>query len=158
MILPTVVGVGEVVVVDEPSTLVGMALGSCVALMLYDLRAGVAGMAHVMLPAAPEPDTPHAGRYADTAVRTLLEEMLSRGARKGLVMAKLVGGSQMFSVNNEGHAIGERNVEALESLLRAEHVPLVAQDTGGKRARTVEFDTRTGLALIRTAHDTERCL
>lgn len=158
MILPTVVGVGEAVVVDEPSTLVGMALGSCVALMLYDLRAGVAGMAHVMLPASAEPDTPHQGRYADTAVRTLLEEMLSRGARRGLVMAKLAGGAQMFSVNNQGLAIGERNVEALESLLRSEHVPLVAQDTGGKRARTVEFDTRTGLVLIRTAHDTERCL
>lgn len=158
MILPTVVGVGESVVVDEPSTLVGMALGSCVALMLYDLRAGVAGMAHVMLPAAPEPDTPHMGRYADTAVRTLLDEMLERGARRGLVMAKLAGGAQMFSVNHEGLAIGERNVEALESLLRSEHVPLVAQDTGGKRARTVEFDTRTGMVLIRTAHDTERCL
>lgn len=153
-----VVGVGEIAVVERPHLLVAMALGSCVALMMYDLKAGVAGLAHVMLPAAPSPDTPHQGRYADTAVDSLAGQLLGRGARRGLMLAKLAGGAQMFSMNSEGGAIGARNADALVSLLKDRHVAIVAQDTGGQRARTVEFDTSTGLAMVRMAHDTERRL
>lgn len=150
-----VVGVGEMIAVGEPAMLVSMALGSCVALMLSDTRAGVAGMAHVMLPAATDLNTALPGKYADTAVITLLEKIIELGGRRGLVVAKLAGGAQMFAVNHEGVAIGERNVEALISMLRSEHVPVVAQETGGKVARTVEFDTRSGQVSVRMAHSKE---
>lgn len=153
-----VVGVGELAVVEGPHLLVAMALGSCVALMMYDLKANVAGMAHVMLPAAPSADTPHKGRYADTAVDTLIEQLRERGGRKGLLLAKLAGGAQMFSMNSDASGIGDRNADALFAILKDRHIAVVSQDTGGKRARTVEFDTSTGLAVVRMAHDTERRL
>lgn len=153
-----VVGVGEIAVVEGPSLLVAMALGSCVAVMMYDAKVGVAGLAHVMLPSAPSIETPHCGRYADTAVEALAGELVSRGARRGLLLAKLAGGAQMFSMNSDIGAIGTRNTEALVSLLKDRHIALVAQDTGGRRARTVEFDTETGVATVRMACEIERRL
>jgi chemotaxis protein CheD len=146
-----VVGVGEMAVVDSPRVLVAVALGSCVALMLYDLGAGVAGLAHIMLPTAALPDPPMPGKYADTAVTAMLDELSARGARKGLILAKLVGGAQMFAPNHEGPAIGERNIRTVTALLKELHIAVVAHEVGGTVARTVEFDTSNAACSIRTA-------
>lgn len=143
------------VVVDAPHVLVGMALGSCVGLMMLDARVGVAGFAHVMLPATADPGTATPGKYADTAVVAMTDALLALGGRRGLIVAKLAGGAQMFSVSDDQMAIGDRNVEALISLLKSGHVPLVGRETGGSAARTVEFDTKSGVAKIRMAHGRE---
>ncbi len=44
------VGMGRLYVVDKPATLTCLGLGSCVALMLYDPKTNICGLAHVMLP------------------------------------------------------------------------------------------------------------
>jgi chemotaxis protein CheD len=145
------VGVGELAVVDSPHLLVAMALGSCVALVVYDARAKVGGLAHVMLPQSSGANVVQPGKYADTALEAMIVQLKEMGARKALLVAKLVGGAQMFNPNHEGPAIGERNVHTLTSLLRQRHVPIVAQEVGGTVARTVEFETATGACFVRTA-------
>ncbi|MFP4402861.1 MAG: chemotaxis protein CheD [Candidatus Woesearchaeota archaeon] len=45
-----VIGMGKLVVVNQPAILSGIGLGSCVGLMLYDSVKKVSGMAHIMLP------------------------------------------------------------------------------------------------------------
>ena len=57
--METMVRMGELAISDTPGdVLVSLGLGSCIGLALVDKRAGVAGLAHIVLPqtaGAPKP-------------------------------------------------------------------------------------------------------
>ena len=65
---------GEMVVSNAPTDeLIARGLGSCIGLAIVDRRAGVAGLAHIVLPERhPGGDR---GRFADTAVPQLVKRM-----------------------------------------------------------------------------------
>jgi chemotaxis protein CheD len=109
-------------------------LGSCVGLTLYDSKAMVAGMAHVMLPTS---DIAREGKlnvakYADTAIPDMIEKMLSLGAVLRRLEAKMAGGAQMFAFagNSDTMRIGPRNVESCKAMLLKYSIPLKSEDTG----------------------------
>jgi chemotaxis protein CheD len=139
-----VVNVADFGVARGRGRLVTSGLGSCVALALFDRRECVAGLAHILLPAAlPGPGTPRAAKFADLAVPMLVLEMRRAGAT-GPLTAKLVGGSRMFgSLLASGVNMGERNVAATRSALRAARIPVVGEDVGGEYGRSIVVDVAT---------------
>ena len=148
-----VIGIGEFTVMKNPSVIVTLGLGSCVAVCMRDPTAGVGGMAHVMLPdSGGKTDKP--GKYADTAIETLVKELEKLGAKRSRLEAKIAGGASMFE--SKGMNIGQRNVEAVKKHLKEYGVKLVAEDTGGNRARSVEYNIATGKLLVRKVGGGER--
>lgn len=158
------VGIAEAALVRAPRRIRTTGLGSCVGLVIYDLDARLAGLAHVMLPATPQDHDGVAGRrdphlaspspkYADGAVEWLLTELRQEGARRSALRAKFAGGAQMFSTHglSEFMRIGPRNVEAVQTALASHRIPVLAVDVGGNVGRTIEFDCETGGLSIRTA-------
>ncbi|MDF2954991.1 chemotaxis protein CheD [Candidatus Alkanophaga liquidiphilum] len=150
------VGIGEVRVSHNPEVLRIVGLGSCVAVALYDPIARVGGLAHVMLPRRRvsifcDANGGVDGRFAEDAVRLLLDEMLKAGAEKGRVVAKVAGGACMFP-ETMTVSIGEENVRAVKEALRNMGVRLIAEDTGGNHGRTVILDTCTGKMTVKTMH------
>ncbi|SHF52123.1 chemotaxis protein CheD [Ornithinibacillus halophilus] len=149
------VGIADLNIVTPPQIIRTSGLGSCVGVILYDLPKKVAGLAHIMLP-----DSNHAkqkkfnkGKYADTAIESLLETLGNEyGVRTYSLKAKMAGGAQMFqfSSSNDVMRIGERNVEAVETILKKHKIPIVASDVGGNCGRTIDFDPKTGDLRIRT--------
>jgi chemotaxis protein CheD len=133
--------------------LVSLGLGSCVGVALVDRRAAVAGLAHVVLPAADGRDDA-AGKYADTAVPALLEAVVALGARRTRVDAVLVGGASMFSFGGAGLDIGQRNDAAVREELARLRIPVAAAETGGSRGRTVRVDVEAGVVTAKAAGDT----
>jgi chemotaxis protein CheD len=131
-------------------------LGSCIGLALIDRRAGVAGLAHVMLPAAP-PEADRAGKFADLAVPTLVEEIERLGAARHRLDAVLVGGASMFSFGSGGTSqeIGRRNEEAVRAALAASRIPVRAAETGGDRGRTMRVHVGTARVTSREAAGAE---
>lgn len=129
-------------------------LGSCVGLTLYDPKAKVAGMAHVMLPTSEiaREGNINIAKYADTAIPELIRRMESLGAAKFRMQAKMAGGAQMFAFggNSDTMRIGPRNVESCKDALKSFSIPLIAEDTGANYGRTIEFDCETGILLIRS--------
>ncbi len=149
----TVLGVGDLGATGAPGEgLKTFALGSCVAVVLYDFRLKVAGMAHVALPAS----TTNASRaqalpgyFADSGVPALLNAMFSlRGSSdpKGLI-AKIVGGASIMKVQTKFN-IGQRNIEAVRKELMRKRLSPMAEDVGGVISRTVAIDVNTGMVLI----------
>ena len=69
---PLVVGVGDMKVSSDPEeVLVTYALGSCIALILYDPEKKAAGMLHYMLPlskTSPEKAASNPAMFADTGI------------------------------------------------------------------------------------------
>lgn len=154
---PIQVGISEFVVTGDGETLKSYGLGSCVAVGLYDDDAEIGGLAHVMLPSGDqsESDDPNPGKYADTAIRAMLRRMVEQGATYTAVEAKIVGGGDMFEFDSFGDGVGHRNVEAAREELDKLGVPIVGEDVGGDKGKTVEFEPDTGVLRITTADEAD---
>ncbi len=135
----------EIVVKPQDEHLQGaMGLGSCIGLALYDRNAKVGGIAHIMLPDGKgDGNTGKSCKFADRAVPVLLKEMLQHKARKERIVAKIAGGASMFSAMDTLQ-IGERNAIVVKEALKKDRIRPVAEDTGGKCARSVTLDTCGG--------------
>ena len=150
------VGMADLNVVKTPDTIRTSGLGSCVGVILYDERAQVAGMAHVMLPDSSyaRNDKLNRAKYADTALEDLIDHVVAIGGIKKRLKAKMAGGAQMFnfSSSNEAMRIGPRNAESVKEQLKKFSVPVIYEDTGGGSGRTIEFNPATSVLEIRTVN------
>lgn len=156
--METMVRMGELAISDTPGeVLVSLGLGSCIGLAVVDKRAGVAGLAHIVLPATAGAARPESlNKFADHAVPALVEGMVERGASRPFMQAALVGGASMFAAT--GLEVGARNADAVRELVTARRVPVVAEAVGGSRGRTVKVDVTSGTVSVREAGGTEEVL
>jgi chemotaxis protein CheD len=150
----TLVGVADYEVATEGS-LVAYGLGACVGIVLIDRDAGVAGLAHTMLPRATDVDTRAApvGKFVDTTVEALLRSVVGAGSTYGDIEACLVGGADLFDLEALPDDTGARSVAVAREELAAMDVPVVAAATGEQSGRTVEVDVLTGAVTVSTAAD-----
>ncbi len=152
------VGISEFAVADDGETLEAYGLGACVAVALYDPESGVGGLAHTMLPRKP-PDAQGAdAKYVDAAIHAMLREMIRHGAGYGSVEGYVVGGADIFELEDLSKGMGERNAAVARDELQKLNIPVVGDATGGEVGRTVEFDTGTGAVTFRTATEDWRAL
>ncbi|MFO0839661.1 MAG: chemotaxis protein CheD [Phycisphaerae bacterium] len=135
------IGIAGLRVVTQPDT-VRTVLGSCVGIALFDRAAHVGGLAHIILPSSAE-GAGDRGKFADTAVDWLLDEVVRAGGLRGRIQAKIAGGARMFGPNTT-NGLGERNVAAVKERLHHQGVSLVAEDTGGEKGRKMLLDPATG--------------
>jgi chemotaxis protein CheD len=141
---------GELAVGDHPQVLVTPALGSCVGVTLWDAFARRGGMAHVMLPSPADSRVQGAmDRFAAVAVPKLAE-LVAKNGHTGRLVAKIAGGAAMFGGGDDGTSIGARNIAEVKRQLALLRIPLVAEDTGGAHARTIELHLDTGLVIVRS--------
>jgi chemotaxis protein CheD len=152
------VRMGELAISDTPGdVLVSLGLGSCVGLAVVDKRAGVAGLAHIVLPeTAGNPKPGAMNKFADHAVPALVDGMVERGASRVFMQASLVGGASMFAA--AGLEVGQRNASAVRELVAGRRVPVVAEAVGGSRGRTVKVDVASGTVSVREAGGVEEVL
>lgn len=150
------VGIADMNIVRTPDHIRTSGLGSCVGVVIYDQGKEIAGLAHVMLPdsSLAKGGTINIAKYADTAVKELVNILLKNGARSYSLKAKIAGGAQMFqyATANDMMRIGPRNVEAVKKELATLRIAIVAEDVGGNSGRTIEFDPKTCLLNIRTVN------
>jgi chemotaxis protein CheD len=153
------VGMADLRSSRHPCILTTLGLGSCVGIALYDPGRKVVGLAHIMLPSSEQArNKSNIAKFADTATYKLIEDMLSLGAVRTNIVAKLAGGAQMFSFNDTSEMlrIGARNVTASKEVLKQLNIPIIAEDTGGNHGRTIEIHSDSGKLVIKTiGHGTE---
>ncbi len=83
------------------------------------------------------------GKFADTAVDTLLDEVVSAGCKKERLSAKLAGGASMFGPA-KANGLGDRNVQAVQERLAKHGVKIVAKEVGGQKGRKMMLTPATG--------------
>lgn len=144
------VGTGEFAVAEHPAILMTPALGSCVGVAVWDAVRHRGGLAHVMLPAPSEATADgNRDRFACVAIPHMIDAV-AQGAAQPRLVAKIVGGAAMFKANSNPSNVGERNLDEVRNQLRLLRIPILAEDTGGNHARTVELRLDTGVLVVRS--------
>ncbi len=157
------VGMAELYSAKGTAKYTCLGLGSCIGLALWDASAEVSGMIHIMLPEKfPNKPVDKIGKFADTGIPELIDQMESLGASKGRIIAAYAGGAQVFkfgsSIAGSKLEVGARNALASKEILSQMGIRVVAQDVGGTLGRTVTYDTATGEFRVRTVTGGERSL
>lgn len=140
---------GEYYATTRPMLVVTV-LGSCVSACIRDRVTGIGGMNHFMLPSANEIGQPvnASARYGTYAMEVLINQVLKLGGRRQNLEAKVFGGGSVlrgFSIAN----VGERNAQFVHLYLRAEQIPVVAEDLMDIYPRKVYFFPESGKVLIK---------
>lgn len=148
----TMVRMGELAVSSTPGhVLVSLGLGSCVGLALIDRKAGIAGVAHIVLPDSQGCVQDNPRKFADLAIPEMLRELEALGARTARLEGVLVGAAQMFAISSSSLDIGHRNEAAVRERLNLLRIPVLAAATGGSRGRTIRVDVATASVTVRVA-------
>lgn len=146
----TAVGIADIGVAKNPGRLVTVGLGSCVGVVLQDTVAKIGALAHIMLPSSENAKIKNKAKFADTAIPLAVEKMEELGAQKSRIVAKIAGGARMFSFPSEQSFIGDRNVAAVEEVLKKNGIKIAARDIGGNMGRTLELDVSSGKVVVKT--------
>ncbi len=144
-----IIGIGEYKSGKNPLVFVTLGLGSCVGVCVRDPAKGIGGLIHVMLPESGGKEVTKPGKYADSGIEALLKEISGLGANMSKLEAKIAGGASMFKSAGSTMEVGKRNVEAVKNVLAKIKIRLISEDTGGSRARSIEYNVSTGILLIR---------
>jgi chemotaxis protein CheD len=135
-----------------PSVLTALGLGSCIGICAYDRVARIAGMAHVVLPESGGGQAESPGKFADTAIPALLEEMRRLGAIPARLSIAIAGGAQLFSFGAGASRleIGARNAQRVLEGLQKHRLEVSAKDVGGNAGRTVQLFVEDGRVRVKT--------
>jgi chemotaxis protein CheD len=129
-------------------------LGSCVAACIRDSTLNLGGMNHFMLPDG-DADGGSGARYGSYSMELLINGLLKRGARRERLESKVFGGGNVLQ-GFTSNPVGTRNAEFVLRYLKAERIPVLAQDLLGIHPRKVCYFPGTGSALVKRlphAHD-----
>ena len=146
------VGIGDCAISDEnEAVLITHALGSCIAVVLFDPITHVTGLLHYMLPDSSQSDeTARAQRpyyYADSGIPLFFKSAYARGANKQRLIVSLIGGAQVLTQSESFH-VGKRNYLAARKLFWRAGVLVNAEDVGGVSPRTVRVHVNSGQIVV----------
>jgi chemotaxis protein CheD len=150
------VGIGELeVTADRAAVLVTHGLGSCIAVISYDVRRKIGGILHFQLPSSalsPERAVRSPGTFADTGIQLLFERMYALGSRKEDVVVKAAGGGN-FHDDSGTFDIGRRNITMMRKIFWKAQVLVRAEDVGGCKSRTARLYLDTGQVTIQSGSE-----
>ncbi len=131
--------------------LVTYALGSCIAVAIYDPVAKVGGLLHYMLPDS-NLDTNKARQnpamFADTGIPVLFKTCYQLGAEKKRIIVKIAGGASIL--DDSGYfRIGEKNIMALRKMFWKNNMLIAKEDTGKNYNRTVRLELASGVVRVK---------
>jgi chemotaxis protein CheD len=153
-----VIGVGDVAASNSTSvTLSTYALGSCVAVVAYDMPAHAGAILHLMLPessisldkAATQP-----AMFADTGFPVFLAKLAGLRADPRRLKLFLAGGASVLQ-GIDPFKIGARNIEAVKQHVMQRGLFVVAAGLGGVVNRTVHLDIASGQVTLKLPNATE---
>jgi len=151
------VGIGDFAVSGTPGTVLKTyALGSCVAVVMWDKMNKVAGLIHIALPESsinPKKAESKPAFFADTGLPIFLRAMRNGGANKNSTWIKLIGGSNILD-ETRTFDIGKRNALAIKRYLWKEGLGAIKEDLGGAISRTVTVTVDTGEVVVSNSKET----
>ena len=154
-----VVGVGDVSASNNALlTLSTYALGSCIAVTVFDPTVRVAGLLHLMLPdstISPDKATTQPAMFADTGLPLLFRSLAGIKAERARLRLFVAGGASVLC-DSGVFKIGERNVKVTLDWLQRNGFNIRASAVGGTINRTVHLELGSGGVELKTPSGSEK--
>lgn len=147
------VGIADMNTASSPDRIITVGLGSCIGIAIFDKTKGLAGLAHIMLPDSTQfNNVTNPLKFADLAVPMLIEKLEKMGALRRNMKAKIAGGASMFNFSDKSMImdIGNRNGIAVKNSLKQHSIPIIGEDVGGNKGRTMIINSSDGVVQIKT--------
>lgn len=145
------VGISDCILSADPSSVLAThALGSCIAVTIYDPAIHVAGLLHFMLPDSnldPEKGRSRPFMFADTGIPMLFRSSYELGAVKQRLVVNIFGGAQTLN-GSDTFNIGKRNHLSVRKILWKAGVMVHHEDVGGSLPRTVRVEVGSGRIIV----------
>jgi chemotaxis protein CheD len=156
--LRRIVGIGELAVSSVATeTIVTHALGSCIAVCIWDQAAGVGGLLHFLLPDSainPARAKTQPATFADSGLRLLFQEAYALGLDKRRCRIRLVGGAEIANLGGISKLnVGKRNLLAARNILWRNGLLIEGEVTGGAMPRTVALRLSDGAIDVTSGRD-----
>lgn len=153
-----VVGIGELAVSTSPDdVVVTHALGSCIAVCLWDPAVKVAGLLHFLLPEANlnmERARRQPATFADSGIALLFQTAYTQGVDKKRCVVRLVGGAEVAGLQGIGALnVGKRNILIARQILWQNGVIIAGESTGGTIPRTVALRASDGVVEVSSGRE-----
>jgi chemotaxis protein CheD len=128
-------------------------LGSCVSVCIRDVKRGIGGMNHFMLPGGgilPQEAASPSARYGVYAMELVIGGIIKRGGGRDCLEAKVFGGGHVLPRAPAcGKSVPQANLEFVREFLALEDIPLASHDVGGHCGRKVLYLPRSGKVLVK---------
>jgi chemotaxis protein CheD len=149
-----VVGISDCRFSEHPETkLVTYALGSCIAVSIYDPALKIGGLLHYMLPESNlhgDKAQQHPFMFADSGISAMLRALTQKGLNPRRSVVNLAGGARVMDAAGV-FEIGRRNYLAARKILWKEGMLISGEAVGGEVSRTVTLHVDTGKFIVREA-------
>jgi chemotaxis protein CheD len=147
----TVIGVADCAASANPAeSIVTYALGSCIAVAIYDPVVKVGGLLHYLLPDI-EGDTVRRRSNpflcANTGIPELVNRCLELGARKHRLSICAAGGASVLDKGGYFN-VGHKNYLGLQKALAGARLTTHAEAIGGHVSRSVRLEIGTGKCWV----------
>jgi chemotaxis protein CheD len=156
-----VVGIADCRVSSKTENIiVAHALGSCIAVAIYDPVSKVAGMLHFMLPDSnldQEKAEQNPNMFADTGIPLLFRAACGMGADKRRIEVYLAGGAHVMGEVGVFN-IGKRNTLAARETLWRAGLSIHGEAVGGMVSRTARLEVASGALRVRDCTGAEQRL
>jgi len=134
-----------------------LALGSCIAVVAYDAKNRIGGIAHIMLfGKAPENKKQEENKYAENAIINLLSQMQKAGADKERMEFCLAGGANVLRRNYD--TIGKNNCNSVLQIMKEQKLKIKAKSLGGTQRRSISLDISSGKVNLSVGDNNENIL
>jgi chemotaxis protein CheD len=139
------VSIGEVKVGSGEDILM-TSLGSCVGIAFFWQRKNLYGLAHCLLPEAPDNAAIISARFVSQAIPSLISLMDIDPRQRREISAVITGGGNMTAPRNSDpkNLIGTLNTEAAERYVKGAGIEIVHKDIGGEYGRKLYLYCNTG--------------
>ena len=140
---------GDYYVTDQDE-IITTVLGSCISACIRDVKVGIGGMNHFMVPAQCKFSTKEGHdlitRYGTYAMEHLINDIYKFGGTRENIEIKLFGAGSVISANGD---IGEKNILFVREFIQTEGYTVTAEDLGGEFPRKVNYCPVSGKARVK---------
>lgn len=148
------ISIGRIATGSAESILTSSPLGSCIAVIAYDVNTKIGGMAHVMLPGqSPNSDD---NRYAEDAINNLIDNLQKLGVLEKNIEICLVGGANVLRKENDN--IADQLIDSVYEILKKKKLKVKAASVGGYERRNAKLNLNTGIVYFSIGDSVEKQL
>lgn len=140
---------GDYYITDQDE-MITTVLGSCISACIRDVRMGIGGMNHFMIPVkcnhSSHPEQDMDTRYGTYAMEHLINDIFKYGGTRKSLEIKLFGAGNVLVGSGN---VGVKNIKFVRDFLHAEGYKIESENLGGDNPRKINYSPLTGKVMMK---------